>query len=79
MEYIALGQRIKGFNIEYSTDGTNFTAAGRGVTTTTVGYKRIIPLDGNTSSYGTGYQCKAIRINITDAKACPLIHTIACY
>lgn len=78
-EYIALGQRVKGFNVEYSTDGVNFTAAAPGVTTTTIGYKRIIPLNGSTTIYGSGYDCKAIRINITDSKACPLIHTVACY
>jgi len=78
-EYITLGQRIKGFNIEYSTDGTNFTRAASNVTTTTVGYKRIIPLNGSTMTYGNGYNCKAIRINITDSKACPLLHTVSCY
>jgi len=78
-EYITLGQRIKEFNIEYSTDGTNFTRAASNVTTTTVGYKRIIPLNGSTTTYGDGYNCKAIRINITDSKACPLLHTVSCY
>ena len=79
MEYIKLGQRVKGFEIEYSTDGTNFTKAASGVTTTTIGYKRIIPLNGSTTTYGNGYNCKAIRINITDSKACPLLHTVSCF
>ena len=78
-EYITLGQRVKGFTVEYSTDGTNFTSAAPGVTTTTIGYKRIIPLNGSTTNYGNGYNCKAIRINITDSKSCPLLHTISCY
>lgn len=78
-EYITLGQRVKGFTIEYSTDGTNFTRAAAGATTTTIGYKRIVPLNGSTTNYGNGYNCKAIRINITDSKACPLIHTVSCF
>lgn len=77
MEYIKLGQRVKGFNIEVSTDGTNWTAVGGNIAKTTIGYKRIIPLNGNTSnSYGDGYQAKYLRINITDAKSCPTLHTV---
>lgn len=77
MEYIKLGQRVKGFNIEVSTDGTNWTAVGGSIAKTTIGYKRIIPLNGNTSdSYGNGYQAKYLRINITDAKSCPTLHTV---
>lgn len=79
MEYITLGQRVKRFNIEYSTDGANFNKIAQNVTTTTIGYKRIIPLNGSTTTYGNGYNCKAIRINITDSKACPLLHTVSCY
>ena len=77
MEYIKLGQRVKGFNIEVSTDGTNWTAVGGNIAKTTIGYKRIIPLNGSTSSsYGNGYQAKYLRINITDAKSCPTLHTV---
>lgn len=77
MEYIKLGQRVKGFNIEISTDGTNWTAVGGNIAKTTIGYKRIIPLNGSTSSsYGNGYQAKYLRINITDAKSCPTLHTV---
>lgn len=78
-EYIALGQRVKDFDIEISTDGTNFTAAATNATTTTIGRKRIVPLNGSTTTYGDGYNVKAIRINITDSKACPLIHTVSCF
>lgn len=79
MEYITLGQRVKAFNIEVSADGVNFESAATGVQTTTIGYKRIIPLDGNITSKASAKTCKAIRINITDAKDCPLFHTVSCY
>lgn len=80
MEYIKKGQRIKGFNIETSEDGSTFTTRATGIDQTTVGYKRIIPLNGSTSaSYGNGYNCKAIRINITSSRACPLLHTLSVY
>ena len=80
MENTLLGQRIKGFKIETSADGTNWTKRGGSIPTTTVGYKRIIPLNGSTSSsYGTGYKAKFLRITITDAKACPTFHTISVY
>jgi len=80
MEYITLGQRVKGFNIEVSSDGTNFTKMATGITQSTIGYKRIIPLNGDTSnSYGDGYSAKVVRINITDSKACPTLHTVSVF
>ena len=80
MEYIRLGQRIKGFSIETSEDGQNFVKRGGNIATTTVGYKRIIPLNGSTqNSYSTGYKAKIVRITITDSKACPLLHTVSIY
>ena len=80
MEYIRKGQRIRKFHIEYSPDGSTWLPAAPGVECTTVGYKRIIPLNGSTAqSYGEGYSAKAIRITIDDSKACPLIHTISVY
>ena len=77
-EYIHLGQRIKGFEIEISTDGTTWTKKGTN-TMTTVGYKRIIPLNGSTSNYGDGFSAKYVRINITDSKACPTLHTVSVF
>lgn len=80
MEYITLGQRVKGFNIEVSEDGTTFTKMATGITQSTIGYKRIIPLNGSTSSsYGNGYSAKVVRINITDSKACPTLHTVSVF
>ncbi len=80
MEYIRLGQRVKSFTVETSEDGVNFTQRASNIATTTIGYKRIIPLNGSTSSsYSTGYTAKAVRITINDSKACPLIHTLSVY
>ena len=77
MEYIKLGQRIKKFKIETSEDGVTFTKRGGNQATTTVGYKRIIPLNGSTAEYSTdGYTAKAIRITIENSRSCPLLHTI---
>ena len=45
-----------------------------------MGYKRIIPLNGSTSSsYGNGYEAKALRITISDSRACPLLSKIGVY
>ncbi|MBQ2434763.1 MAG: alpha-L-fucosidase [Bacteroidaceae bacterium] len=80
MEYIAKGQRIRKFYIETSPDGVTWTRRADNVETTTVGYKRIIPLNGNTqASYGDGFEVKALRIVIEDSKACPLISRVAVY
>ena len=80
MEYIVKGQRVRKFYIETSEDGQNWTRRAGNVETTTIGYKRIIPLNGNTAnSYGEGYKVKALRIVIEDAKACPLISKVAVY
>lgn len=78
-EPIRLGQRIKDFNIEYSQDGTTWQELASEITTT-VGYKRIIPLNGNTAdSYGDGYKALKLRISINDSRACPLLSNISIY
>ncbi len=80
MEYIKLGQRVKSFTIETSEDGTNWTKRGGNIKCTTIGYKRIIPLNGSTSnSYGDGYKAKYLRITINDSKACPTLHTVSIF
>jgi alpha-L-fucosidase len=80
MEYIAKGQRIRKFHIETSPDGVTWTRRADNVETTTVGYKRIIPLNGSTqASYDDGFKVKALRIVIEDSKACPLISKVAVY
>ena len=80
MEYIAKGQRVKKFHIETSEDGKTWTRRASNVETTTVGYKRIIPLHGNTAnSYGAGFNVKGVRVVIEDSKACPLISKVSVY
>lgn len=79
-EYIQLGQRIKGFTIETSTDGKAWTRKASNIQTTTVGYKRIIPLNGNVdNSYDAGTKAKYVRIKITDSRACPTLHTLSIF
>lgn len=76
-EHIQLGQRVKAFTIETSNDGNTWTKRGGNIATTTIGYKRIIPLNGSTSdSYSNVQNVKYLRISITDSRACPTIENI---
>ena len=80
MEYIPKGQRVKKFRVEVSADGKTWERVASDVETTTIGYKRIIPLNGSTTdSYGEGYDVRKLRIVIEDSKACPLISKISVY
>ena len=78
-EYLRLGQRIRNFSVEYSADGQTWQPGATNIETTTVGYKRIVPLTGTTASYDRGVQALALRINILDARACPTLETLAVY
>ncbi len=63
-EYIQLGQRVKTFSVEAWQNGTwKEIASG-----TTIGYKKIFKMEP--------VQTDRIRVNITAAKACPLISSI---
>jgi alpha-L-fucosidase len=66
-EYIKLGQRVKSFTVESFHDGAWHPLAGG----TTIGYKRILKIDPA--------QAEKIRVNITAARACPLISNIELY
>ncbi len=66
-EYIKLGQRVKDFNVEVWKDNA-WAPAGKG---TTIGYKRILQVDP--------VETQKIRINIADAKACPVISNVEIY
>lgn len=79
-EYVRLGQRVKSFDIQYTTDGSTWLSLAKNVQKTTIGYKRIIPLNGNTAnSYDKGITTKALRVVIKDAKACPCLSEISIY
>lgn len=60
-EYIPLGQRVERFSVEALVDGTWVPLSEQ----TTIGYKRILRLPTTTA--------RAVRLNVLDAKACPLI------
>ena len=81
MEYIKKGQRVKKFMIETSEDGvSNWERRAPSEETTTVGYKRIIPLNGSTvDSYRNSYNVKGVRVTIEDSKACPLLSSLSVY
>jgi alpha-L-fucosidase len=67
-EYIALGQRVKAWSVEAWEDGAYKEIA----TATTIGHKRILLLDKDVTT-------TKVRINIQDAKACPVISEIQLY
>jgi alpha-L-fucosidase len=66
-EYIALGQRIKSFSVEY-LDGKEFKPL---LTQTTIGHKRIL-------SFATIKTTK-VKINILEANAGPVLSEVAIY
>lgn len=66
-EYIQLGQRIKSFSVEVWKDNAWQPAASA----TTIGYKRILKI--------APVETTKVRINITDAKACPVISNVEIY
>jgi alpha-L-fucosidase len=66
-EYIQLGQRVKSFTVESWQNGSWQPLASA----TTIGYKRILKVNPVTTD--------RIRINITDAKACPVISNVEVY
>ena len=67
-EYIPLGQRVSAFSIEaLSDDGSWKTIAQE----TTIGYKRIVLVPETTTT--------AIRVNIEEAFACPILNGFALY
>lgn len=63
-EYIALGQRVKAFRVSV-LEGRQYREIAN---ETTIGYKRILRLPATTTT--------AVRIELLDAKACPVISEI---
>jgi alpha-L-fucosidase len=66
-EFIRLGQRVEAFTIEAEVDGGWRTIAEG----TTVGYKRIVSCEPTTAA--------RLRVNITRARACPTLATVAVF
>ena len=66
-EYIRLGQRVKSFHVEIMINGAWKKVADG----TTIGYKRIVPIDRVTTDM--------IRVTITDSRACPLISDVGIF
>jgi len=66
-EYIRLGQRVRSFSIDVWKGGQWEPAAEA----TTIGYKRIVEMDGVTTDN--------IRIHIEDSKASPVISAVEVY
>lgn len=77
-EYIRKGQRVKDFVIETTQDGINWSPIPYD-NTTTIGYKRIVPLNGSTTEYGDGFDILGLRIHIKDAKASPLLNSVSIF
>ncbi len=66
-EYIKLGQRVKAFNVEVWKDNAWHKVADA----TTIGYKRILKIES--------VETNKIKVNITAAKACPVISNVEVY
>jgi len=66
-EYIPLGQRVKGLEVQVRRDGGWTTWAGA----STIGYKRILT--------GPEVTADAVRIRITDALACPVLNAVGLF
>ncbi|MDR2472275.1 MAG: alpha-L-fucosidase [Tannerella sp.] len=67
-EYIPLGQRVKSFAVEALDSNNKWQQVASG---TTIGFKRILPLNGITTS--------KLRLCINDARACPVISNVEVY
>ena len=67
-EYIRLGQRVEAFSIDIEEDSGEWREIYRG---TTIGYKRILRLPAVTTG--------AVRLNILQSRASPVISTISVY
>jgi Alpha-L-fucosidase len=68
-EYIALGQRVAAFDVEYWDASANTWMSL--VEATTIGYKRILSFDQVTTN--------KIRLNITQSLACPVLNNLELY
>lgn len=69
-EPISLGQRVKGFTVEF-LDGDSWKPVPAEEQMTTIGYKRIVRF--------STVETTALRVNITDARACPCLSTVQAF
>lgn len=67
-EYIPLGQRVSAFTIEAMSEDGSWHPIAR---ETTIGYKRIVHVPATTTT--------ALRVNIEEAEACPVLNGFALY
>ena len=67
-EYIPLGQRVSAFSIDALSEDGSWKPIAR---ETTIGYKRIVHIPTTTTT--------AIRVNIEDSEACPVLNGFALY
>lgn len=70
-EYLPLGQRVKSFVVEYTSDGTTWSSVNPGEQTTTVGYKRLLRFNTVTA--------KGLRLRITDSRGPLCINAVGAY
>ena len=67
-EHIALGQRVRSFEVDLQRNGQWQNGVVKG---TTVGYKRILPVDADDVS--------AVRVRFTDSRGPLAISRVAVY
>ena len=67
-EYIPLGQRVAGFDIEVQEENGEWRTVAQ---ETTIGYKRLVLIPTVTAT--------ALRVNITRSYACPVLNRVAAY
>ena len=67
-EYIPLGQRVAGFDIEVLEENGAWRTVAQ---ETTIGYKRLVLIPTVTAT--------ALRVNITRSYACPVLNRVAAY
>lgn len=70
-EPIELGHRTTGWNVEYSNDGKNWTVIPETKDLKSIGNRWIVRFNPVTAKY--------VRLNITDGRACPALHTFGVY
>ena len=67
-EYIPMGQRVAGFDIEVQEENGEWRTVAQ---ETTIGYKRLVLIPTVTAT--------ALRVNITRSYACPVLNRVAAY